>query len=413
MIYNMAKASTKKARPKNQFIAKDADTPLEVALYYGFTPIEPPTVTKEDIAKTKTTETADASADDGLCLGLAPEEKFALTRWYLNTNFANEPQPLSLYYRGPLAREKKPVRKNPREVICHLEILGSTKSIAEALLIETAIATLREEGFGNLFVEINNIGNRDSMLRFQRELTAYYRKHINDLPAACRQNMKHNICSLLSCRHEKCKELAETAPQSLSFLNEAERAHFQEILEFLESLEVPYRIANGLIGNRALSTGTVFQILSSKDGSSDTPVGLALGSRYQEIARRLGAKKDLPSAGVVLSYRRQTEIKGGIHHRVKKPEVFFIQLGFEAKLKCLKVIDLLRKEKIPVYQSLSRDKIGSQLAAAERMQTPFIIIMGQKEALENSVIVRNMKDRSQETIGIETLPAYLKKLRLA
>ena len=57
---------------------------------------------------------------------------------------------------------------------------------------------------------------------------------------------------------------------------------------------------------------------------------------------------------------------------IKKPKIYFIQLGFEAKLKSLNVIDVLRKAKIPIAQSLSKDSLGSQLAVAEKLNVPLL-----------------------------------------
>ena len=51
---------------------------------------------------------------------------------------------------------------------------------------------------------------------------------------------------------------------------------------------------------------------------------------------------------------------------IKKPKIYFIQLGLEAKLKSLNIIEILRKAHIPIAQSLSRDSLGSQLAIAEK-----------------------------------------------
>ena len=95
----------------------------------------------------------------------------------------------------------------------------------------------------------------------------------------------------------------------------------------------------------------------------------------------------------------------------KKLQVFFAQIGAEAKLKSLKIIEMLRQAHIHIHQSLSKDKISSQIAIAENMKIPFIIIMGQKEALENAVIVRNMANRSQEVVPVPKLADYLKRLK--
>lgn len=90
--------------------------------------------------------------------------------------------------------------------------------------------------------------------------------------------------------------------------------------------------------------------------------------------------------------------------------MYFIQLGFDAKLKSLNVIEILRKAKIPIAQSLSKDSLGVQLAVAEKMGVKYALIFGQKEALKNSVIVRDMTNRSQETIKLNKLLEYLKEL---
>jgi histidyl-tRNA synthetase len=96
---------------------------------------------------------------------------------------------------------------------------------------------------------------------------------------------------------------------------------------------------------------------------------------------------------------------------LKKQKVFFVQLGFEAKLKSLAVLEILRKAKIPVEQSISKDSLGAQLGIAERLEIPYVLIFGQKEALEHSVIVRDMENRSQETVKIEELSDYIKHLK--
>ncbi len=66
-------------------------------------------------------------------------------------------------------------------------------------------------------------------------------------------------------------------------------------------------------------------------------------------------------------------------------------------------MEILRKANIPVYQSLSKDKLTSQIAQAEKMKVSYILLMGMKEALENSIVVRNTTTRSQETILIQDL----------
>ena len=145
-----------------------------------------------------------------------------------------------------------------------------------------------------------------------------------------------------------------------------------------------------------------------------TPLVIAGGGRYDYLARALGSKKDVPSVGSSIGMDRI--ILSPNHKKLsprilKKPKVYFIQLGFEAKLKSLSIIEILRKARIPTMQALSKDSITAQLGTAEHLAIPYVIIFGQKEALEGSVLVREMEKRSQESVKIEELAEYLKKIK--
>jgi histidyl-tRNA synthetase len=97
---------------------------------------------------------------------------------------------------------------------------------------------------------------------------------------------------------------------------------------------------------------------------------------------------------------------------IKKSKIYFIQLGFEAKLRSLEVIEILRKARIPVLHSLNKDSLSIQLGNAERLGLPYSLILGQKEALDRTVIIRNMENRSQETVKISDLAEYIKEHKI-
>ena len=294
---------------------------------------------------------------------------------------------------------------------CYLEIIGTGKSIAEAILIKAAREILREYGYENTAVEINSIGDKDSVARFGRELQLYYRKNVEYLHPGCRQLLKDDIFELLRCQHDKCLILRREAPQSMSYLSEPSRIHFKEVLEFLEVLRIPYSITSTLVGNRALIPQTIFEIKEKEIENKETgPVTLAVGLRYN-IARKIGYKKDVPAVALKADFLVKSDTTKKTLTNLKKPKVYLIQLGFEAKLKSLEVVETLRRAHIPLCQALSRDKLGGQLSTAENMKIPYAIIMGQKEALENSVIVRNMMNRSQDMVPIPKIADYFKHIR--
>lgn len=347
-------------------------------------------------------------------------DRLSIMRAYIDLNLSNLPQPLMIYHSEPLHKTMdRSTCGGKNAVQFSLEMIGSSKSIAEATLFKTAFAILREVGFENFTVTINSLGDRDSINRFIREFTNYYRKRITEVPNHCRQWLKKDVFKVLECSQEKCMLIKEHAPKPIAALSEESRAHFSEVLEFLESMQVPYMINNCLVGGKDYYTRTIFEIQTEDTVNKKYPKAtfsptLARGGRYDDLSRKAGSKKDVAAVGISISMgglglllpKRRKENKSS-----RKSGVYLIHLGMLAKQQSLQALELLRKSKISVYQSLSRDRISVQVAAAEKMNIPYTIIIGQKEALEGTAIVRNMSTRSQETIPLPALPTRLKKIR--
>lgn len=411
------KATSLKEIKETKFIKhKNLDKSGEIAIYYGFTPRESLEIKKSDFDNSKGLLDSDFieenPEDTASRLPLHVEEKVAILRTYNEEEMYNQSQPIMLYFKGPFKGSL--VKKNasfPR--FCDLEIVGSNKSIAEAILIKTALTVLKEEGYENVCVDINSIGDKESIAKFSRDLTNYYKKHLNDMHTECRQLLKKDPFELLGCRNDKCVRINESAPKSMSFLSESSRRHFKEILEYLENLDIPYRINNNLIGNRKYCTETVFELINldydKKD--KDKSKTLAIGVRYDGLAKRIGLKKEVPGTGIslLIKSKPRSELKKEVK-KTKRPCVYFIQLGFEAKLQSLKIIETLRQAKIPVHQSLSKDKLLAQITSAEKMKVPFTILVGKKEAMDGTAIVRDMTTRSQEIVDVDNLVTYMRKV---
>ena len=323
-------------------------------------------------------------------------ERISILKEYENRKWHKRPQPILAAFTSKKGESKT--------YHLGLEIIGSDKNIADATVIKASYEILKDRGYGPLSVAINSMGDRESFGRFVKEFTLFCRKNLENLHPSCRQDFKKNSLAILSCSHEKCAKLLENAPKPMGFLSEQSRIHFTEVLEYIEILGIPYRIENYLVADRTFGCQTVFEILDDKSGRP-----LASGARYNILARKIGFKKELPAVGAKVELR---DFDGRIptSKKIEKPLVCFVQIGFEAKLKSLQVIEMLRAAKIPTYQSLSHDKLSSQLQIADNQKIPYAIIMGQKEAMENSVIVRSMSNQSQETVPLPNLQKYLEKI---
>ncbi len=364
----------------------------EIAIYYGFKPIDVPMLERTEVFTGTIGEGTDIVDKEmysfrtrgGDHVTLRPEFTAPIMRAYLENGMQSLPQPVQVYTYGSCFRHERPQRGRLREFKqFDLEILGTEKSIADATIIRTLIDILEEYGFKDLIVDINSMGDKESRAKFVKELTAYYKKVQAKLCTDCRERLKVNPLRLLDCKNDQCQEFKEGAPTSIAYLTPEAKAHFKEVLEFLEEMDITYRINNSLVRGFDYYTHTVFEVikLSIDDEGNEKELTITGGGRYNYLARRMGSKKDVPGVGTGMGFERimlMPECKKMSPRIIKKPKVYFIHLGLEARLKSLPVIEILRKAKIPIEQSLAKDSLGSQLAIAADMGVPFALIFGQR-----------------------------------
>jgi len=367
-----------------------------VAEHYGFLPIEsimPEYGTRKRSKLPQHTE----------YLSSFDNELVSVIRSYIEHGHSRLTEPTLFYQSGVNL-------KNPDKILFGLHVLGTSHSIAEALLIKTALATLDDLGISNRRVHVNSIGDRDSATRFTKELTNYLRKNMNDMPAHSRQAMKKDVFYAYNQLLKKQHQLCSSAPSTVEFLTESSRVHLREILEYLENAQIDYELDPTVIGHQDCYSKTLFEIRGVPENEEDELVVFARGGRYDELSKK-AFRQRIPATGIIFEYEK----KGRISQKItipqkRKPKFYFIQLGFEARIRSLVIIEMLRKARIPVYQSLGKDQLSEQLELADELGIPYCIIMGHKEALDGTVIVRNLDTRAQDIVSVEDLPKYLKQV---
>ncbi|MBI2065863.1 MAG: hypothetical protein HYT68_02235 [Candidatus Zambryskibacteria bacterium] len=368
------------------------DKALVVATHFGFLPITAPKITERDIELTK---------NCGNHPHYDASEKLAVIRMYLEQNFASLPHPIALVYKKPISRKKF------GDYALHL--IGSTSGMAEAILIRTAVSILSEEGHKNLRVDMNCIGDRESIGIYERELINYVRKFGLDLKDELKQSIKEDIFNLFRLEEPEIISLREAAPSAITFLSAPNRLYFKEVLEYIEALSIEFRLTPELVGERNHTSHTIFAIKNTENENIGT---LAVGYRYSRLARFLGLRKEIPMAGVSIFSTSKTDGQKKVYKGLPKPKFYLVQLGQEAKIKTLSLLELLRLHRIPVHHFLGRDKVAVQLSNAENLRVSHLIIIGLKEALDNTAIIRNVATHAQDTINMDELPRYLKNIKL-
>ncbi len=395
-----------KERSERDFALKEFDTHLLTAAYFGFTPIKSPEITKEDIAKQKTIK--DPLADHPRSKLEWPFnhdviEKAAILRTYVDWKWESLPPPILVAFKKPLSGSDH--KKNPHDTILGLEILGLTNSSAEAILIRTALSILEDEGCKNLSIYLNSLGDKESISDFERIIGTYVRKNVNNMTADLRKAIKKDIFEIVRSPDMKGDKIPGETPKSMSFLSEDSRLHFKEVVEYIESFDIPFSITPTLIGSPTFCSHTLFEIRGGDDGKTL----LANGYRYSRLAKKIGFKREIPAIGATIAFKKKDKcamVKG-----TPRIKFYLVQLGFGAKMKTLKALEILRQAKIFVAHSLAKDKLQSQLTSAENMKTPYMLLIGQKEASEECVVVRDADTRVQESVPLCDLVEYLKKLK--
>jgi len=341
-------------------------------------------------------------------LALRPEGTASVVRAYIEQGMGSLLQPVKLWYFGPFFRRERPQAGRFRQFWqIGFETIGKKNPILDTQIIQISYAILDKLKFKDLIIQVNSIGCSKCRPYSKRLLREYFQARKNSLCADCRRRLKENVLRILDCKEEKCQRIIRGAPQIIDHLCKECHNHFKEVLEFLDELELPYRLNPFLVRGLDYYTKTTFEVFSKTEN-----LALGGGGRYDDLIEILGGE-DTPGVGMAMGVER---IITGMkerplrYERKRVPKIFLAQIGKLAKRKNLKLLEKLRKAKIPVAESLERDSLRIQLDRANKMKTRYVLILGQKELLEGKILLRDMKTGKQEKITLEGLIKKLKKL---
>jgi histidyl-tRNA synthetase len=362
----------------------------------------------------------------GESLTLRPEWTAGVARAYIEHGMITFPQPVKLYSFGPLFRHERPQAGRFRQFHqFNLEIIGGKQPVLDAEIIYLCWEILRKIGLKNLEVQINSIGCRECRPGYKEALLSFLSHKKQRLCDSCRKRMKKNPLRVLDCKKEKCQHVLGGAPQIIDFLCEECHNHFKSVLEYVDELDISYNLNSKLVRGLDYYTKTTFEIwpttqnkslFANKDNGAEeipsAPVALAGGGRYDDLIELLGGKST-PAIGAALGFERIINLikeqKVIIPEKNKKIDVLLIQLGELAKKKSLKILKSLIEGGVNVKETLHKDSIKSQLRVASSLGVKFAVILGQKEVLDKTVLIRDMENGIQEVVNMEKLLPELKK----
>ncbi|MFA6547790.1 MAG: histidine--tRNA ligase [Candidatus Magasanikbacteria bacterium] len=350
---------------------------------------------------------------DGTKVCMRPELTAAAVRAFIMHGMWNMPQPVKLWYWGPMFRHDRPQAGRYRQFHqLGYETFGHAEPSADAELILIAYDFYKDLGLP-VEIHINSLGTPDERANYKVELVNYYRSKRSYLCEECRNRLVKNPMRLLDCKEERCQSVKEEAPQIINWLGAESKNHFMKVLEYLDELAIPYHLDSTLVRGLNYYTHTVFEVYAA-DAEISAQSALGGGGRYDLLVEEMGGRPT-PAVGMalglersVLALKQYNEKNNREIHKVPT-EAFVAQLGDEARRVTLKIIDQLRFGGIKISFNLCKTSLKTQLELADNLKVPFAVIIGQKEVQDGTAIIRDMESGIQEIVDQKKLISVLKR----
>lgn len=360
-----------------------------VGQYYGFTPLSTLTAKVRGAPKPKS-EHPEALAN----IQLDPVGEAVIAFLKHGQAFNRVPsvrQPLYVWHSNIAAG-----RPAPKRAIVQFHALGTDRTLADAVVIRALIALIRDLFHKDPVVRINSMGDKETRARYTRELGVFFKRRAATLPEECVTCAKRDAFE--AAELAIARACAEDLPAPTDHLSDMSRKRFEELLEFLEATGTPYELARDLISRGNLWSDTCFEI--TVEGTR-----VAWGSRYNDLTRHFFSTP-MPAIGAVLHLSSD----GPTVDKLPQPRArfAFVHIGEEAKRYSLLLAEEFKKARLPLTQDIGVESLTEQLALAERHNPPYLLIMGRKEALEHSVILRNRATQEEKILPLAGISERLR-----
>jgi len=344
-------------------------------------------------------------------VSLRPEGTAGIVRAYIQHGMLNKPKPVKLFYIGPMFRYDKPQAGRHRQFYQFgAEVFGTDDPIIDAQLIYMIYQTYQTLKIP-INIQINSIGCKICRNKYIKALKNYLKKNRSKLCANCKTRYIKNTLRVLDCKQKKCQELILEAPQIVDYLCEDCNQHFVKVLEYLEDIEVPYILNPFIVRGLDYYNRTTFEIFPQNE-EAGSQSALAGGGRYDKLVKNLKGQ-DTPAIGFSMGLERTiNSLKKVENLKIKskdKCDIFIAQLGERARKKVLVLFEKLRQSGFKVAENISKADLKSQLESANKLNVKLALIIGQKEILDNTILIRDMESGNQEVVPEDKLNKVLKR----
>ncbi len=340
---------------------------------------------------------------------LRPEGTAGVVRSFIeNKMYCRADLPVKLWYFGPMYRYERPQSGRYREFYQFgVEAFCSDDPMLDAEIISIPVNFYKLLGLKGIKVNINTLGDTESRLKYREALINYFRPHIDSLCDDCKARFEKNPLRILDCKVDHDLDIMKNAPKIIDYLNESSRNHFEKVKEYLEALNIDYTVNYSIVRGLDYYTHTVFEVEASVEGFGSQNV-LCAGGRYNGLVETIGGPQT-PGVGFALGLERllvALEYEKLEPWEDKTTDFYIASMDDTCKSYSLKVLNMLRMNGFNGDMDYMNRSLKSNFKQAERLNTKYIIIIGNDEIENNMVAIKNNETKESKTVALDDIIDY-------
>lgn len=327
-------------------------------------------------------------------LTLRPENTAGVVRAYIENGMHRLSAPVKLWYKGPMFRYERPQAGRQRQFHqVGVEMFGIAEPTADAECILLAVNYLKSIGLNDLDVEINSLGCPKCREGFSASLRSALKPNLIKMCPDCQSRYEKNPLRILDCKVPECQFILDnSAVQDVitsDYICEDCQKHFDEVVSYLDALNVKYARNRLLVRGLDYYNRTVFEIKSNNLGSQNAVCG---GGRYDSLVKNLGGE-DTPAVGWAMGLERLNSLLPQLEP--KKLKAYVVS---NSTLDALKLVEKLRERGVSIDFDYTNKKFGKQLEKASKV-AQFALILGEDEIKNNTISIKNLNTSEQKTVA--------------
>src|SRR5438094_9554031 len=342
-------------------------------------------------------------------LSLRPEATASACRAYIEHNMQQLPQPVKLYYMGPMFRRERPQKGRYRQFYqIGAEVLGGSDAPAiDAEVIEMVMTFFDRLGLEGVQLHINSIGDKNCRPKYVELLREELQKVKDKLGPDSRRRFDTNPLRVLDSKLESEQETIEKLPRIAQHLCDSCRDNYDEVKRQLAIRGITYSQNFRLVRGLDDYMRTTFEITAQGLGSQNAVCG---GGRYDGLVELLGGP---PTKGIGFAIGEDRLILS-LQESRKAPaqpgrDVYIAWMGERAHATAIRAAKDLRKAGFSVELPPVEQKFGKALGQADKLGAKHALILGDNEVSEGLWTLKTLADGSQLKLPEPALIEHLRK----